>query len=61
MKVNAQERLHDVDTAKYEYFDLQNRPVKPGFFHENNMGFSAWFLADDGVIRKKVYIYTIKE
>ena len=61
MKVNAQERLHEVDTVKYKYFDLQNRHVKPGFFKEKNMGFSSWFLADDGIIRKKVYIYTIKE
>ena len=61
MKVNAQERLHEVDTVKYKYFDLQSRPVRPGFFQETNMGFSCWFLADDGVIRKKVYVYTIKE
>ena len=43
MKVNAQERLHEVDTVKYKYFDLQSRPVRPGFFQETNMGFSAWF------------------
>lgn len=61
MRANAQERLHEVDTVKYKYFDLQNRPVRPGFFQETNMGFSSWFLADDGIIRKKVYIYTIKE
>ena len=51
---------HIVDTVKYEYFDLKERPIRNSFFAENNMGWRMWLLADDGVLRKKVWIDTIK-
>jgi len=57
--INAQ-TSHVVDTVKYTYYDLKGRPVQSGFFSEKNMGWCLWFLADDGVIRRKVWIDTRK-
>lgn len=51
---------HTVDTVKYDYFDLKERPVRNSFFAENNMGWCMWFIACDGVRRKKVWIDTRK-
>ena len=51
---------HVVDTVKYEYFDLKQRPIANSFFSESNMGWRMWLLADDGIIRKKVFVDTIK-
>ena len=59
-RVNAQSN-HVVDTAKYEYFDLKERPIRNSFFAENNMGWRMWLLADDGILRKKVWVDTIKK
>ena len=60
MKANAQQRInHEVDTVKYTYFDLKGRAVQPGFFAEKTLGWRRWFLADDGVRRRKVWIDTI--
>ena len=57
---NAQTN-HQVDTVKYDYFDLKGRSVKSSFFAETNMGWRMWMLADDGIIRRKVWIDTIKK
>ena len=57
--VNAQ-TSHVVDTVKYEYFDLKQRPIADSFFAESNMGWRMWLLADDGIRRKKVFVDTIK-
>ena len=57
--VNAQ-TSHVVDTIKYEYFDLKERPIKNSFFAEKTMGWRMWLLADDGIRRKKVFVDTIK-
>ena len=59
MKVNAQ--THVVDTVKYKYFDLQERPIKNSFFAEKTMGWRMWMLADDGIRRKKVFVDTIRK
>ena len=59
MKVNAQSS-HVVDTVKYQYFDLKERPIRNSFFAEKNMGWRMWLLADDGIRRKKVWVDTIK-
>ena len=60
VKANAQTN-HIVDTVKYEYFDLKERPIRSSFFAENNMGWRMWLLADDGILRKKVWVDTIKK
>ena len=61
-KANANAQTnHKVDTVRYDYFDLKGRSVRSSFFAETNMGWRMWMLADDGVIRKKVWIDTIKE
>ena len=59
--VNAQEVNHEIDTIKYSYFDMKERPVRNSFFAEKNMGWRMWLLADDGTRRKKVWVDTIKE
>ena len=51
---------HVVDTVKYSYFDLKQRPIKNSFFVEKNMGWRMWLLADDGIRRKKVFVDTIR-
>ena len=58
--VNAQ-NSHVIDTVKYEYFDLKQRPIKNSFFAEKNMGWKMWLLADDGIRKRKVWVDTIKE
>tara|TARA_R100001510_G_scaffold49725_1_gene48227 strand:- start:295 stop:552 length:258 start_codon:yes stop_codon:yes gene_type:complete len=52
---------HVVDTVKYKYFDLKQRPIKNSFFAEKNMGWRMWLLADDGIRKRKVWVDTIKE
>ena len=59
--VNAQEVNHEIDTVKYSYFDMKERPIRNSFFAEKNMGWRMWLLADDGTRRKKVWVDTIKE
>ena len=59
MRANAQ-TSHVVDTVKYEYFDLKERPIRNSFFAEKNMGWCLWFIADDGIRRRKVWIDTRK-
>ena len=51
---------HTIDTVKYEYFDLKQRPIRNSFFAEKNMGWRMWLIADDGVMRKKVWVDTVK-
>ena len=58
-KANAQ-TSHVIDTVRYDYYDLKGRPVQPGFFQEVTLGWSMWFLADDGFRRREVWISTIK-
>ena len=60
MKANAQ-TSHVVDTVKYEYFDLKERPIRNSFFAEKTMGWRMWMLADDGTRRRKVFVDTIKK
>ena len=52
-----------LDDPKVKYYDLEGRPVQPGFFKEINMGFRMYFIMEitepDTVIRKKVWIDTI--
>mgnify|MGYP001218137593 CR=1 FL=1 len=60
MKANAQ-ASHVVDTVKYHYFDLKERPIRNSFFSEKNMGWRMWLLADDGIRRKKVWVDTIRK
>ena len=60
IKAEAQ-TSHVVDTVKYQYFDLKERPIRNSFFAEKNMGWRMWMLADDGVRRKKVFVDTIKK
>ena len=43
-----------------KYYDLKGRLVQPGFFDEVTMGFCGWFIMDDGIRRKKVWIDTIR-
>ena len=52
---------HVIDTVKYEYFDLKERPIRNSFFAEKNMGWKMWLLADDGIRKRKVWVDTIKE
>jgi hypothetical protein len=52
---------HVVDTVKYKYFDLKQRPIRNSFFAEKNMGWRMWLLADDGIRKRKVWVDTIKE
>jgi hypothetical protein len=52
---------HVVDTIKYKYFDLKQRPIRNSFFAEKNMGWRMWLLADDGIRKRKVWVDTIKE
>ena len=52
---------HAVDTVKYKYFDLKERPIRNSFFAEKNMGWKMWLLADDGIRKRKVWVDTIKE
>ena len=59
MKANAQTN-HIVDTVKYQYFDLKERPIRNSFFAEKNMGWKMWLLADDGIRKRKVWVDTIK-
>jgi len=59
LKAKAQTN-HVVDTVKYEYFDLKERPIRNSFFAEKNMGWRMWLLADDGIRRRKVWVDTIK-
>ena len=59
VKANAQTN-HTVDTVRYEYFDLKERPIRNSFFAEKNMGWRMWLLADDGIRRRKVWVDTIK-
>ena len=58
--VNAQTN-HIVDTVKYQYFDLKERPIRNSFFAEKNMGWKMWMLADDGTRKRKVWVDTIDE
>ena len=58
MKANAQ-TSHVVDTVKYDYFDLEKRPIKNSFFAEKTMGWRMWMLADDGIRKRKVFVDTI--
>ena len=60
MKANAQ-TSHVVDTVKYEYFDLKERPIKNSFFAEKTMGWRMWMLASDGVRTRKVFVDTIRK
>ena len=60
MKAEAQTN-HVVDTVKYQYFDLKERPIRNSFFAEKNMGWRMWLLVDDGIRRKKVFVDTIKK
>jgi len=60
LKAEAQ-TSHVVDTVKYEYFDLKERPIRNSFFSEKNMGWRMWLLADDGIRRKKVWVDTIRK
>tara|TARA_X000001388_G_scaffold12089_1_gene7239 strand:- start:158 stop:385 length:228 start_codon:yes stop_codon:yes gene_type:complete len=61
INTNAQSsHIPITDTTKAKYYDLQGRPVQPGFFQEVNMGFCSWFILDDGVRRRKVWIDTRK-
>ena len=60
MKANAQTN-HIVDTVKYQYFDLKERPIRNSFFAEKNMGWRMWLLADDGIRKRKVWVDTIKK
>ena len=54
-----------LDDPKVKYYDLEGRAVQPGFFEEETMGWSMWFIMErtesDTVIRKKVWISTIKQ
>ena len=59
MKANAQ--THTVDTVRYSYFDLQERPIKNSFFAEKTMGWRMWMLADDGIRKRKVFVDTIRK
>ena len=59
VKANAQNN-HVVDTVKYQYFDLKERPIRNSFFAEKNMGWRMWLLADDGIRKRKVWVDTIK-
>ena len=58
IKAEAQ-TSHVVDTVRYQYFDLKERPIRNSFFAEKTMGWSMWMLADDGVRRRKVWVNTI--
>jgi len=60
IKANAQTN-HVVDTVKYEYFDLKQRPIRNSFFAEKTMGWRMWLIAYDGVRRRKVWVDTIKK
>ena len=60
IKANAQ-NSHVIDTVKYQYFDLKERPIRNSFFAEKNMGWMRWLLADDGVRRRKVWVDTTKK
>ena len=60
MKANAQTN-HAIDTVKYQYFDLKERPIRNSFFAEKNMGWKMWLLADDGIRKRKVWVDTIKK
>ena len=60
IKAEAQTN-HVVDTVKYQYFDLKERPIKNSFFAEKNMGWRMWLLADDGIRKRKVWVDTIDE
>ena len=60
VKANAQNN-HVVDTVKYQYFDLKERPIRNSFFAEKNMGWKMWLLADDGIRKRKVWVDTIKK
>ena len=58
--VNAQTN-HVIDTVKYEYFDLKQRPIRNSFFAEKTMGWRMWLIAYDGIRRRKVWVDTIKK
>lgn len=60
MKAEAQTN-HVVDTVKYQYFDLKERPISNSFFSEKNMGWRMWMLASDGIRIRKVWVDTIKK
>jgi len=60
LKAEAQ-TSHVVDTVKYEYFDLKERPIKNSFFAEKTMGWRMWMLASDGVRTRKVWVDTIRK
>jgi len=60
LKAEAQ-TSHVVDTVKYEYFDLKERPIRNSFFAEKTMGWSMWMLACNGVRKRKVWVNTIKK
>ena len=62
---NAQSSHNPIlDNPKVKYYDLKGRPVQPGFFKEKTLGWSRWFIMErqtsNGVIRKKVWISTMK-
>jgi hypothetical protein len=61
MSIKANAQTHTVDTVKYSYFDLQERPIKNSFFAEKNMGWRMWMLADDGIRKRKVFVDTIRK
>ena len=54
-----------LDDPKVKYYDIEGRPVQPGFFKELTMGFQMYFIMerteDDTVIREKVWIDTIQK
>ena len=60
IKAEAQ-TAHVVDTVKYQYFDLKERPIRNSFFAEKTMGWKMWMLADDGIRKRKVWVDTINE
>ena len=53
-----------LDNPKVKYYDLKGRSVQPGLFKEKTLGWSRWFIMErqtnNGVIRKKVWISTMK-
>ena len=61
MSIKANAQTHTVDTVKYKYFDLKERPIKNSFFAEKNMGWRMWMLADDGIRKRKVFVDTIRK